>query len=198
MNNTSYLNEILKSRTLNDFQKTALQTVIRFLLKQTFADRENCILDIFNEAFIKISQTKTFDSSRPVAPWAYKVAYTVMNDYFNKENKYHSHFVDLCPRDCDDDCQSEEVVDNISYIMNSSACPIDYDSWEAQTIREETMADFCKHVENLSDIDRRIIDLKESGMRCKEIAEQLQLSRNAVEMRSFRMRKSLEQFRPVA
>lgn len=184
MNNISYLDEILKSRTLNDFQRTALQVVLKYLLKQTFADRENCILDIFNEAYIKIAQAKTFDSSKQVAPWAYKVAMSAMCNYFNRENRYRSILVDLSS------CGS--------YDDDWSACPCSADGWEQQTIGEETLAAFHKCYGALSGLDRRIVELKESGLKVKEIAALLQLSSNAVALHLFRLRKVLSEFRSVA
>ena len=107
-----------------------------------------------------------------------------MYNYFNRESKYRSILVDL------NSCGS--------YDDDWSACPTSADSWEQQTIREETLATFHKRYGTLSELDRRIVEMKESGMKVKEIAEHLQLSSNVVALHFFRLRKVLSEFRLVA
>jgi len=197
--NTRFIMDLLNSRTLTDRHRKIMYYVLEYLLKNVVKDRDNVIPDIFNEAYIRISETDTFDDSRQLGPWVRKVAQSAYSDYFRVENRHHKNMVDLVPQsDWEDQNTEEDVLDSLNFLAGASDCPYGDDNWEQKTIREETLAEFRKKYSSLSEIEREIVEKKADGMMVRDIAVQLDKTQNAVSMHLHRIRHELESYAFIA
>lgn len=192
-----YINDLIESRTLTAFQKEAYTAVLDRLCKKVRPFNENVISEVFNRAAAKIANTKTFDATQEIAPWAATVAQNEYFDYLREEDAYNGKFINLDNVGLGD-FNTEEKYERNAYKNNYSSIAFEEGNAERTIISAETCSQIMERINSLSEIDREIIRLRDCGAQAKDIAEALGLTERAVTMRVFHLKGKFEEFRSVA
>lgn len=143
---------------------------LRPFLKKRLASPDD-VEDLLQEILISIHKARrTYDATRPFAPWMYAIAKFRLNDFLRKQ--YRDVFKD---------------ADDYHALENQLSAPQE-DSKRAQ--REE----LDKAMETLPERQQRIIFLmKVEGYTAKEVADELGMQVSAVKVAAHRAYKKLKQ-----